>query len=576
MATPEYGSDVMALALESLDLDYIALNPGASYRGLHDSLVNFTDSGGKFIQCTHEKLAIAIAHGYAKASGKMMCAIVHDTVGLMHATMGIYCAFIDRVPVLILGGTGPMATELRRPWIDWVHTAQHPADLVRGYTKWDDQPASVMSVPPSIARAARVALTEPQGPVYVALDAGLQEESVPEDGGAAYEPVVVSPPRRMRPADDDVADLFQKLVAAERPVIVPGYVGRDPRSFALLVELAERVGAGVVDSLARLNFPTRHPLNVTSTPAVAEADLILLLDVKDPQRYLVSSDPVARTTDGIVAPGAQLISVGYDDLGISAWSQDFGALVPVDELIHAEAIDVLIGLVEQARTSEPVRAATSGWRSRMAELVETRNGKWSEAAIREHESVPVSTSRLATEVWTVVSQYDWVLTAGAANDWAFRIWDFDAPHRYPGATLGTGTQIGISLGVALAHKGSGRLVVDLQPDGDLLFDPQSMWTAAHHEIPLLVVMFNNEAYYNDWQHQESMAVARGRDVDMAYLGMDLSEPSTDFAMMAKSFGWHSEGPITNGDEIAAAVARAAEVVVKESRPALVDVRCANK
>ena len=166
-----------------------------------------------------------------------------------------------------------------------------------------------------------------------------------------------------------------------------------------------------------------------------------------------------------------------------------------------------------------------------------------------------------------------MLSAGTASDWAQRIWDFDRPYRHPGRSLGTATQIGISLGVALAHKGSGRLVVDLQPDGDLMFDLGALWIAAYHRIPLLAVMFNNRAYYNDWEHQERIARQRGTDVSRAYIGMEIDKPAPDFAAAARALGWQAEGPVDDPEQVQAAVRRAAEIVMRDGTPALVDVVC---
>ncbi len=178
---PEYGSDLVVDVLRALGIEYAVLNPGATFRGLHDSLVNY---GGnerpELIQCCHEEIAVAVAHGYAKAAGRPCAAVLHDVVGLQHASMAIFNAWCDRVPVLLLGGTGPMAVERRRPWIDWIHTALVQGTLVRDYVKWDDQPASLASIPEAIVRGYRIAVTEPQGPVYVCLDADLQEAPIAE------------------------------------------------------------------------------------------------------------------------------------------------------------------------------------------------------------------------------------------------------------------------------------------------------------------------------------------------------------------------------------------------------------
>src|SRR5258705_13940315 len=176
-----YGSDLVVDLLKILGIEYVALNPGSSFRGIHDSLVNY-ESGRtpnpEMILCCHEEIAVAVPHGYAKATGKIMPAIVHNVVGLQHASMAIYNAWCDHTPVMVMGGTGPMNSAKRRPWIDWIHTAQLQGNLVRDFVKWDDQPHAVGDVPESLLRACRTALTSPGGPVYVCFDADVQEGAV--------------------------------------------------------------------------------------------------------------------------------------------------------------------------------------------------------------------------------------------------------------------------------------------------------------------------------------------------------------------------------------------------------------
>src|SRR4051812_43975673 len=151
---PQFGSDVVAQTLRALDIPYIALNPGASYRGLHDSLVNFLGNADpQMLLCLHEEHAVAIAQGYAKVTGKPMAVALHSNVGLLHATMAIFNAWCDRMPVVILGATGPVDAVKRRPWIDWIHTARDQGAMVRPYVKWDDQPASPGAARESLLRA---------------------------------------------------------------------------------------------------------------------------------------------------------------------------------------------------------------------------------------------------------------------------------------------------------------------------------------------------------------------------------------------------------------------------------------
>ncbi len=573
---PRYGSDVMVDAMKAHGLRYVSLNPGSSFRGLHDSIVNYGGNRPEIIECPHEKVAVGLAHGYAKASGEAMGVILHNVVGLLHGAMGIYYAYIDRSPVVVFGGTGPMALERRRPNIDWIHTANVQGNAVRDYTKWDDQPVSVRSVPESVARGYRVAMSEPRGPVYLCLDAGLQEDELAGQV-APVDPALYKVPSRLGADPAALDELAAMLVAAERPVIVPGYAGRTPEAFTLLVELAELLGAGVVDTNIRLNFPNRHPLNVTGSDAVTDADLVFFVDVKDMGKPTQELDRLTRTVRSLIPEDALVVDLGFNDLEISSWSHDFTALHPTHLQVTADAAVALPELLQRCREYEgrqPERRDARRQRRReLADIHEATWEAWRLEAKGAWDLSPVSTARLSAEVWDVVREHDWVLTAGTASGWALRTWDFDRPYRHPGASLGTATQISISLGVALAHKGTGRLVVDLQPDGDLMFDLGALWVAAYHQIPLLVVMFNNRAYYNDWEHQERIARHRGTDVANAYLGMEIDQPAPDFANIARSVGWYGEGPVSDPGQVREAVRRAADVVLSTGQPALVDVVC---
>jgi len=559
----------MVDAIKACGFKYVSLNPGSSYRGLHDSLVNYGGNDPEIITCNHEKLAVGIAHGYTKAAREPMACILHDIVGLLQGTMGIYYAWIDRAPVVVFGGAGPMAYDRRRPNIDWIHTANIQGNVVRDYTKWDDQPASVASVPESVLRAYRIATASPQGPVYVALDAGLQEDEVGDD--------IVLPnwdrlktPSAIGPDTRALRALAERLCAAERPLIVTSYAGRDACAFDQLTELSELLGSGVIDTGWRLNFPNRHPHAVTMD-LIPESDCVLFVDVKDMGKWTQKLDRTTRQIESLIPRDAAILDIGFNELGIGAWSHDQAQLHETDLQVTADTAVALPMLLEHCRQLDG--KARDGWRARLRAFHDETWAAWGRQAQEEAPLSPVSTSRLATEVWEVVKDYDWVLTAGTASGWAPKLWDFDREYRHPGASLGTATQIGMSIGVALAHKGSGRLVVDLQPDGDLMFDLGALWIAAYHRIPMLAVMFNNRAYYNDWEHQERIAKARGTDVARAYVGMEIDKPAPDFAAAARSLGWFGEGPIDDPDQVQAAVRRAADVVMQEGRPALVDVVC---
>jgi acetolactate synthase-1/2/3 large subunit len=569
-----YGSDLVVDLLHLYDIPYVSMNPGSSFRGLHDSLVNYGDNKPEMITCQHEEIAVGIAHGYAKATGKPMAAILHNVVGLLHGAMAIYYAYLDRVPVMILGAGGPMDVGRRRPRIDWIHTALVQGNAVRDYVKWDNQPIGAAAVPDTFARGYRVAMTQPQGPVYLCYDAGFQEDPLEEE----VELPTKARPFTHSPIQGDPAALQQAaelLVAAERPVIIADYLGRNPAAFHALVSLAERLAVPVIDSNARLNFPNRHPLNLSYVPGVLEeADLVLSLDVRDLYGPLTRLDRVTRRTEYIIPQGCKIVEIGLGDIEISKWSQDFQKFIQTDISILA---DTALAVPELQRQAEAVLARSNGREARLKERAnaiaarhEAAWKQWREDAKAEWDSKPLGLGRLAAEVWEVIKDEDWVLTANTLEEWALKTWDFDKPYRHPGKALGTATQIGISLGVALAHRGTGKLVVDIQPDGDLMFYAGALWIAAHDKIPMLVVMYNNHAYYNDWEHQIRMAKQRGTDESRAYIGMEIGKPAPDFATLAKAMGWYAEGPIDDPSQVRAAVERAKRVVLDEGRPALVD------
>jgi acetolactate synthase-1/2/3 large subunit len=571
--TRRWASDVIVDLLHAYDLRFAAINPGASYRGLHDSIVNYGGNRPAMLLCQHEETAVQIAHGYAKATGEPMVAILHNLVGLLHANMAIYYAYIDRVPVLVVGATGPMDETKRRPRIDWIHTAQSQGEAVRGYTKWDYQPHVIDGVPEAFSRGYSVMMTEPRGPIYMCYDAWLQEQTLEHD--VAMPPAgAARVPSRMAADPTMLARAADLIAAAGRPVIIAEYVGREPEGFYALVELAETAGIPVYDVDSRLNFPSRHPLNVSHTTEVfRDADLVLCLDTRDWEKPTTELVSATREVTSVVPKSATWVDIGFGDIGLSSWALDYQRVHHAQLQILADtttAIPALTTLL--AARIEGDAALAERVKARIADTsVSTRawREQWAREAKVDWDASPTTLPRLASEVWEAIKHEDWVLTAGTLERWTRKLWDFDRPYRHPGRSLGTATQFGISLGVALAHRDKRRLVVDMQPDGDLMFDAGAMWVAAKHRIPLLVVMYNNRAYYNDWEHQIRMANLRGTPVERAHIGMDLDDPAPDFAAMARSMGWYAEGPIESPGGIAAALARAI-AKVKAGQPALLD------
>jgi acetolactate synthase I/II/III large subunit len=577
---PGYGSDLVVDLLRAVGIEYVALNPGATYRGLHDSLVNYGGNRApELVLTTHEEIAVAMAHGYAKARGAPMAAVVHDIVGLQHASMAIFNAFCDRAPVLVLGATGPMDATRRRPWIDWIHTALVQGTQVRDYVKLDDQPAGVAALPEAFLRAWRVARTEPMGPVYLCLDAGLQEQALDR-------PIVLPDAGRFQPAAAPHADprtldeAARRLAEARSPVIVVESLGRRPEATRPLCRLAELLAAPLVDlaaeSQGRPSVPADHPLDMTDArdEAIRDADVVLGLDVSS---FLMALGETDRTTREVrlLNERTYIIAISLDDYAFRSWAHTFQSLAPVDLPIAADAGLVLPALVAAVEERlKPDRVAPE--RRTRAERIGARHAALRAEArnvvILERSARPLAPSVLAAEVWDVIKDEDWVLANGTSKGWARRLWDW-RPERSYGGSGGAGLGYGLpaALGVALAHRGSGKVCVNLQADGDLLYVVSALYTAAHHRLPLLTVMFNNRTYGNDEAHQEAVAKARGRPIEQKVVGIRIDDPAPDFARIAQGFGVWAEGPIDAADAVGPALRRALHVVKDEGRPALVDV-----
>ncbi len=575
----KYQSDVIVDLLQAYEFEYIAINPGASFRGLHDSLINYGGDNPKMLVCQHEETAVQIAHGYAKATGKPMACILHDLVGLLHGQMAIYYAFTDRAPVFILGATGPMDESKRRPRSDWHHTAQSQGDAVRNYTKFDYQPHMIEGVTDSFMRAYSAMVTEPAGPTYLCYDAMLQETPLTREVKIPG-PEVEKAPAPMAADPAKLEAIVRTLLYAARPWIMAEFTGRQPGNFDKLVTLAETLGVAVWDVNSALCFPNRHPQALSmDTESLAQADAILSLDVVDWEKATAKLDSTTRELNSYLSDDCVWMEVGFHETGIASWSLDYGRYLPKSlsalgdpRLAMPQMTEIARRLID-ADPDLPGRIA-----ARKAAIKERHDAvfaRWADEAKADREGSPVTPARLAEEVWNVIRGEDWVLAAGTLRQWTRKLWDFDKPYRHPGKGLGTSTQIGIGLGVALAHKKSDKVVVTFQPDGDLMYDAGALWTAAKHEIPLLIVMYNNRAYYNDWHHQIRMARMRGTDEGKAHIGMDIFDPEPDFATIAKGMGVWAEGPIETPEDIGPAVARALEVV-KSGKPALVDVICRHR
>ncbi|MBI4888735.1 MAG: thiamine pyrophosphate-binding protein [Acidobacteria bacterium] len=576
--TERCGSDYMVDVFKSLGFEYVCANPGSSFRGLHESLINYGgNQSPEFITCCHEESSIAMAHGYFKADGKPLAVLAHGTVGLQHASMAIYNAWCDRVPVYVI--LGNYADAAIRRGAEWYHGVQDAAAMVRDYTKWDDFPWSLTHFAESAVRAYQIALTPPMAPVVMVLDGSLQEDAVPRSERLPIPRLTLPvPPQGGTGAVQEAARL---LVAAENPVLVADRLARTPNGMTLLVELAETLQAGVIDQGSRMNFPSRHPLNQTqrARAASADADLIVGLEVADFWGVVNTlRDQLHRTSRRVARPTAKLITITTGDLYIRANYQDFRRLQDVDLAIAADGEATLPSLIEAVKrlvTADRRRVyAERGAKLAAASRAAAEASR--AAASYAWEAGPVSTARLSAELWAQIKNEDWSLTSSYYSsdqtNWPRRLWNFDKSYQWLGHAGGGGIGYGApaSVGGALANRKHGRLSVAIQTDGDLMYAPGVLWTAAHHRIPLLSVMNNNRAYHQELMHVQKMCNARNRGVDRGVMGSQILDPNIDFAALARSMGIYAEGPISSPNDLGPALKRAV-AVVKRGEPALVDV-----
>ncbi|MFZ2081438.1 MAG: thiamine pyrophosphate-dependent enzyme [Xanthobacteraceae bacterium] len=568
------GGDFMVDVLNSLGIEYLAINCASSYRGLHEAAVNHANNKPEIITCVHEDIAVHLAQGYAKIAGRPIAMACHGVVGLQHAAMAMYNAWCDRVPVIVFGGN-IMEADKRAPGAEWPHSGVDIGQLVREFTKWDDQPASLQHFAESAVRAYKIATTPPMGPVFLALDAELQENPIPNAKNLRipkFEPV--TPPQADSGA---LAAAAKMLVEAQNPIIVCDRLARTPAGMAGLVELAETLQCGVIDNVGRMNFPSRHPLNQSFRRGIiGQADVILAIEMNDLWGTLTHfSDRIVRQSRPATKPDAKIITLGVRDLYLKSNYQDFGRWQDVDLDLAGDGEASLPALTEAVkRLIDDGRKELLAARGQKLAKLHTATVEQSKTdATIGWDSSPITTARLCAEVYNQIKDQDWSLVGTAIRlTWPHRLWDFKKPHQWNGVSGGGGVGYNLpaSIGAALANKERGGLTVAFGGDGDFMFNPGALWTAAHHKIPILYVVHNNRAYHQEYMYLIAMAARHGRGVERMDIGTTLKEPNIDYATIARGMGVHGEGPITDPKDLAGALARAV-AVVKTGEPAVVDV-----
>ena len=553
------GSDLMVQVLKDLGIEYIAGNPGSSFEGLQESVINYGNPPNKmpeFITALHEESAVTMAHGYGKATGLPMAALLHGTIGVQHAAMSIYQAYYDRTPAVLIAG--------RDLGFIAAHSANDMAGMVRSFTKWDAQPKTLTETLVALQRAYNEAITPPMGPTLVVVDIEHQKEEARDMKIPAH-----SPPRITGVDSTQAREIAKGLIDAQNPRIAVGRL-RTPEGVKQAVQLAELVGASTSTAATQgpMSFPQRHPL---CGPGASTAyDFTLGLEAEGAQA-------------SIVGPGlATLLSRDPGNIG-------FGGIVPAPgrgsgaargRAIEADAEASLPSIVEEVRrqmTPDKQRLVRERSAKHAAVNQQARIDALQQALEQKKsgwDASPISTARIYAELWPLIMHEDWCLSSPSAFSGGHnaQLWDHDKPYSYLGGQGAGGMGYGApaSVGAALAAKARGRIVINVQTDGDLNYAPGVLWTAAHHGLPMLTIVHNNRAWHQELMFVEYMCGVRGRGGDRGHIGTTLRDPNIDYRLMAGGYGMAAEGPITDPSKLSAALKRGV-ASVKRGDPYLIDV-----
>lgn len=565
-----FGSDVVVDVLLRMGIDHLAINPSATLRGLHDSIVN-TEAGSRLdlVLCCHEEIAAAVAHGYAKAAGKPMAVAVGNIVGLQHASMAIYNAWSDRVPMVVLSGAGPLDAAARRPHVDWVHATIDQGRIIADVVKWWDQPLSVDAMVHSLIRAHRIATTKPMAPVHIALDTSVQEQEARLWESPLPDMYAEGP--RIVPSEVEIQTIAERLATAERPVIM---VGRIEDRTAEVERLAELLRAPVIDVGQRLGITWGHELDLSDArqDLLPLADLVLALEVKDLYgRLNTTPDPISRSIRPLISDETQVVRIGLDELVTHGFGQFQYQRADRELIADPEmALDLLLAVLEGDERQ-------SGWEARPAwwsDIAADARASAKAASERSWGNVPISGARLAHELDVALADRPVLLAHNQLWPWPNRLWRRTRPRflgllQFAAVALGYGP--GIAAGAGIAARQTGETVVCIDGDGDFLYTPSALWTAARQRVPVLYVVMNNSAYGVDINHQAAIATGRGRDASNPVKGLDLESPTVNFCDIARGFGVFAERPVSDPGELGPYLHRALKHVDAGNGPAVVEV-----
>jgi acetolactate synthase-1/2/3 large subunit len=566
VAPARNGAEAIVQLMVEQGVEYVFLNPGTDTAPFQEALVALEADGQRVpevVPCLYENVALAAAHGYFLVTRRPQVVVVHVDVGTQNLGGNLHNAQRGQAGVVILAGRSPYTTEgdvpggRERP-IQWQQDQLDQIGIVRNYVKWAHELARTETLHQLLPRAFQMAASEPAGPVYMTVAREVFME--PMEG------VKLLPTGRYRPTVTPAGDpaaldqLASWLIEAERPLAIVGNLGRHPEAVGELVALAELLGMAVADTRGPVDFPSSHPLFLEdgAGPALAEADLVLLLDVDVPwiPKYAAPK------------PTARIAQLDIDALKatIPLWG------FPVDLPILADtskALPLLRAAVE--RLARPDLRAR--WQARGDEIgaaTAARRAQIEPENERARSARPIELQWLAAALAEVVPDEAIVLEEAVTSADAVRR---QLRRDEPGTLLHSGAPgLGWALGAAVGAKLAApeRQVIALCGDGSFVFGSPvaALWAAQQAQAPFLAVIFNNAGYRASKQPVLSLFPQGASATHDSFPGVRFPTPP-DYATLAQAchaYGERVDDPAELGPALQRGLA-----AIRQGQAAVLDV-----
>lgn len=559
------GAEIFVSMLNRQGVDFIFLNPGTDTVPVQEALAKFQTLGMKtprVVLCLHEFVAMSAAHGYFMVSGQPQMVLVHVGLGTQQLGGALHNAQRSRAAVLLCAGTTPYTSTGetrggRNTHVHWLQDQYDQAGASRDYVKWYYEMKCLDHIQEAVPRAFQVAMSEPTGPVYLMLP----REVLMQRNSKKIEIVDRYPPAISPEADSAaLAELAQWLVEAERPLILTGQSGKNPKTVAPLVHLAETLAIPVVDSRHRMNFASHHPCWQGTDPApyLSKADLVLIVDHDVP--YL---PPVHCPS-----PEAKVVYLDMDPVkkDIPMWT------FTADMLIHgdtAKSLPALLKLVKGKLNKKDLAKYDKKLEKLRLEH-DARLDRWNRSAIEKSQAKPIEAEWLAYCINEACDENSLFLSETVTNSAAVN--NLVATRQTGTFFTNGGSCLGWGMGAALGAKLAApeKTVINLIGDGGFLFGlpVEALWASRRQNAPFLTIIFNNRCYNAPKQTLKREYKDGYSQKYNRWLGMDI-DPPPDYVMLAQSCGAYGER-VEEPEQIMGSLYKALDEV-RGGRPAVLDV-----